>query len=260
MTDSKFSQVNVLDHGFVKLLDVMGSDKDIVDAARISTYQNGVEKTELQDRRLINYLMKNEHTSPFEMAEFKFHVKLPIFVMRQWVRHRTANINEMSGRYVELKNEYYVPDNKRLLKQSESDVQGSSDEQLGYPKCSEIINNMQLVDNIAFHNYDKFIEAGLARETSRIILPLNTYTEMVWKIDLHNLFRFLKLRLDAHAQYEIRVYAKAIADMIKNVVPMSFSAFEEHILYAKKFSYKEYETLKKTILEKYPDADLKGII
>ncbi len=235
----------------------MGSDKSIVNAARISTYQNDEEKTLEQDKRLINYLMKHEHTSPFEMTEFIFHIRMPIFVMRQWVRHRTASLNEISGRYVQLEEECYLPKSKRLLKQSESNFQNSSEVLLDYPIRQDILNSMGLVGNISFHNYKKFITSGLARETARIILPLNTYTEIIWKIDLHNLFRFLRLRMAENAQYEIREYANVISNIIKDIVPMSYEAFEEHILYAKKYSKSEIEKLKKEILDKYPDANLK---
>lgn len=223
-----------LDHGFVRLVDWMGDDTSIVQAARVS-YGKGT-KSVSEDTALIRYLMRNMHTSPFEMVEFKFHVKLPIFVARQWIRHRTANVNEYSGRYSEMPDEFYLPQPDQIRSQSSTNKQGRSSETI--PQANEIISRMQKTQQILHDEYSDFLDMGLARELARINLPLSNYTEWYWKIDLHNLFHFLRLRLDSHAQYEIRVYADAIAKIIKQIVPIAYQAFEDYTLNAVRFSKK----------------------
>lgn len=230
-----------LNHGFVRLVDVMGDDSSIVQAARVS-YGQGT-KTIREDRGLINYLLSHAHTSPFEMVEFKFHCKMPIFVARQWIRHRTASVNEISGRYSEMKDEFYIPELDKINLQSKDNKQGRGDileSQIG----NEIIESMKDEQKNVFDNYQKYLKIGTAKELARIDLPLSLYTEWYWKIDLHNLFHFLRLRLDTHAQYEIRVFGEAMYDIVKECCPMASEAFEEHVLHAKKFSKTEMEAIK----------------
>lgn len=241
-----------LDHGFVRLVDWMGDDTSIVQAARVS-YGKGT-KSVSEDTALIRYLMRNMHTSPFEMVEFKFHVKLPIFVARQWIRHRTANVNEYSGRYSEMPDEFYIPEPEQIRLQSKTNKQGRADETIDNPL--DIIQKMQETQNYLYKQYSEFLLKGLARELARINLPLSNYTEWYWKIDLHNLFHFLKLRLDSHAQYEIRVYAQAIAKIIKQIVPVAYQAFEDYVLEAVKFSRNELQILK-LMLDKNMPSDEK---
>ncbi len=235
--------INVLDNGFVRLVDMMGDDSAIVQAARTS-YGKGT-KTFSEDRKLIRYLMRNRHTSPFEMVEFKFHIKLPIFVARQWIRHRTANVNEYSGRYSEMKNEFYLPEVESVRKQSLTNKQGRDDEELSPKEANEFIAELEKSNSLQFETYQNFIDKGIARELARINLPLSIYTEWYWKIDLHNLFHFLKLRLDSHAQLEIRLYAEVIAEILKEKVPLAYEAFEDYILEAVSFSKKEQIALSK---------------
>ena len=235
--------INVLDNGFVRLVDMMGDDSAIVQAARTS-YGKGT-KTFSEDRKLIRYLMRNRHTSPFEMVEFKFHIKLPIFVARQWIRHRTANVNEYSGRYSEMKNEFYLPEVESVRKQSLTNKQGRDDEELSPNEANEFIAELEKSNSLQFESYQNFIDKGIARELARINLPLSIYTEWYWKIDLHNLFHFLKLRLDSHAQLEIRLYAEVIAEILKEKVPLAYEAFEDYILEAVSFSKKEQIALSK---------------
>lgn len=223
-----------LDKGFVRLVDVMGDDAAIVQAARVS-YGSGTKKVH-EDRGLIRYLLRHMHTTPFEMVEFKFHIKLPIFVARQWIRHRTANVNEYSGRYSEMKDEFYVPAIDQVRAQSTSNKQGRADEAFPIDEAERIIAMMESSQQQAYAEYQQMLSQDLAREIARINLPVSNYTEWYWKIDLHNLFHFLRLRIDAHAQYEIRVYAQAMADLIKPYVPMAYEAFEDYILKSQRFS------------------------
>jgi thymidylate synthase (FAD) len=234
-------EIRVLDKGFVRLVDYMGGDQRIVQAARVS-YGAGT-KTVRQDRGLIHYLMKNWHTSPFEQVILTFHTKMPIFVARQWVRHRTARLNEISGRYSIMKDEFYVPEPGQLKLQSDSNKQARADEALPEAEAREIIRQLEEDQHRLYGNYQAMLDKGLAREVARTNLPLNLYTEWYWQIDLHNLFHFLRLRMDAHAQYEIRVYAEALAQCAKAVSPMAYEAFEEHVLGAVTFSRAECEAL-----------------
>ncbi len=247
-----------LDHGFVRLIDVMGDDSAIVQAARVS-YGRGT-KTVLEDRGLIRYLMRNRHTSPFEMVEFKFHIKLPIFVARQWIRHRTANVNEYSGRYSEMINEFYVPEQDQVRTQSRANKQGRSGESLPDEESAKVVEQMAAVQQFLYDEYTGLIERDIAREIARINLPLSNYTEWYWKIDLHNLFHFLKLRMDHHAQYEIRVYAEKMADMVKQFVPLAYEAFEDFTLNGKSFSRLELLALKHLIVNgELLDEDIEAI-
>lgn len=230
-------EIKVLNKGFVILVDIMGNDSSIVQAARTS-YGTGVKSYE-EDKKLIRYLLRNKHTSPFEMVELKFHIKLPIFVARQWIRHRTANVNELSGRYAEMKNEFYIPNEENIREQSTTNKQGRSDNKLNQKSAVEFTDSIIATQKKSFIEYKNYIETGVARELARINLPLSIYTEWYWKIDLHNLFHFLKLRLDNHAQYEIRCYAEAIATILKEKVPIAYQAFEDYILNTIYFSDKE---------------------
>lgn len=244
--------MKVLDHGFVELIDYMGDDDAIVDAARVS-YGKGT-KAYRENRDLIRYLMRNKHTSPFEMCEFKFHCKMPVFTSRQWARHRTANLNEISGRYSELPEEFYVPNIENIQKQSTDNKQGRG-ESFDEPMANHIASNMMVMARDEFKHYHWMLEQGVAKEIARINLPLSTYTEWVWKIDLHNLFHFLKLRMDEHAQWEIRQYANAMFELIKPIVPLACEAFEDYGLFAKTFSRMEIDVLK-NLLSNYSKEDV----
>ena len=234
-------EFKVLDKGFVRLVDYLGGDQRIVQAARVS-YGAGT-KSVRQDRGLIQYLMKNEHTSPFEQVVLTFHTKMPIFVARQWVRHRTARLNEISGRYSIMKDEFYVPEPGTMRTQSTDNKQARSEECLSPEAAQAMIEEMQADQAQIYAHYEGMIEGGLAREIARNNLPLSLYTEWYWQIDLHNLFRFLTLRLDSHAQYEIRVYAEALAVCAKAVSPLAYEAWEEHILGGVRFSKSECAAL-----------------
>ena len=235
-------EFKVLDHGFVRLVDYMGTDASIVQAARVS-YGAGTKKVS-EDRGLIRYLMRHRHTSPFEMVEFKFHVKLPIFVARQWIRHRTANVNELSGRYSVMKEEFYVPPSESIGSQSKDNKQGRALEGVPDELKSKFVDWLNSTQGDIYAKYDELVEEGLARELARINLPLSLYTEWYWKIDLHNLFHFLKLRLDKHAQLEIRLYAEVMANMVKSACPMAYEAFEDYNLNGAMFSAQEVEVIR----------------
>lgn len=215
-------EYTVLDHGFVRVVDTMGNDSSIVQAARVS-YGLGTKSPE-EDTRLIKYLMKNKHTSPFEMCEIKLHVKMPIFIARQWHRHRTASINEISGRYTEIVEEFYIPSLQTICWQSLSNKQGRG-ESFSEDLASLFQEEITKHSNSSFDRYKMMIDNNVAKELARIILPLNTYTEFYWKIDLHNLMHFLTLRLDPHAQWEIQQYAVAILRIIQEWVPVTAEAY-----------------------------------
>ncbi|MSQ02080.1 MAG: FAD-dependent thymidylate synthase [Myxococcales bacterium] len=222
------THVACLDHGFVRVVDYFGDDAAIVQAARVS-YGAGTRKTS-EDRQLIRYLIRHRHTTPLEMCEIKFHVKLPIFVARQWIRHRTANVNEISGRYSVFTDEFYLPEAHELARQSTNNKQGRGDP-LNEEESAEVRACIERVSRGAYADYEALIhEKGLARELGRAVLPVNYYTEWYWKIDLHNLLHFLSLRLDPHAQYEIRVFAEAMAGFVRDWVPMAWEAFEDYRL------------------------------
>lgn len=233
-------EIKVLDKGFVRLVDYLGGDARIVQSARVS-YGEGT-KTVRQDRGLIHYLLKNAHTSPFEQVQLTFHCKMPIFVARQWVRHRTARLNEISGRYSVMRDEFYLPDLENVCSQSESNKQGRG-QALPAEEALAVIAAMELEQRQCYENYEALLEKDVARELARVNLPNSLYTEWYWQIDLHNLFHFLRLRMDSHAQYEIRVYAEAMAKCAKAVAPMAYEAFEEHVLGAVTFSRTELKAL-----------------
>ncbi len=235
--------INCLDKGFVRLVDWMGSDQRIVQSARVS-YGDGT-KTVREDKGLIDYLMRHAHTSPFEQVNFTFHAKMPIFVARQIVRHRTAKLNEISGRYSILKDEFYEPDVSRMVKQSKDNKQGSSQELL--EDAESFLQSFKDEQFGMYDNYEEYIQGGMAKEMARINLPLSIYTEWYWTIDLHNLFHFLKLRMDSHAQYEVRVYADAKYNLIKDIVPFACESFEQHVINGKKFSKDELDIMKELI-------------
>ncbi len=239
-----YEEHKVLDHGFIRVVDYMGSDSAIVQAARVS-YGKGTKQIS-QDEALIKYLMRHHHTTPFEMCEIKFHVKLPIFVARQWIRHRTANVNEYSARYSILDDEFYTPKPEQVAKQSDNNKQGSG-EAFDPDTSKEIIDSLTSDSNLVYSHYEKFIEQGLAREIARTNLMLNYYTQFYWKIDLHNLLHFLKLRADKHAQYEIRVYAEVMLDIIKKWVPLAYNAFVEYCLESACISRTGLEIIRKLI-------------
>lgn len=236
-------EIKVLDKGFVRMVDYMGGDQRIVQSARVS-YGSGT-KSYRQDRGLIHYLLRNEHTSPFEQVILTFHCKMPIFVARQWVRHRTARLNEISGRYSVMRDEFYVPSVDQMRFQSTDNKQARSDEALDSGLAEQLIAELKSDQQHLYSNYEGMLEKGLAREIARTNLPLNLYTEWYWQCDLHNLFRFLQLRMDSHAQYEIRVYAEAMAKCVKAVAPMAYEAFEEHILGSVRLSQAESQALMK---------------
>lgn len=234
-------EIRVLDKGFVRLVDYLGGDARIVQAARVS-YGAGT-KTVREDRGLIHYLMRNEHTSPFEQVILTFHCKMPIFVARQWVRHRTARLNEISGRYSVMQDEFYLPEPEQVRLQSQVNKQGRSEEPIPPDVAAEIIERLAKDQRALYERYEEILGQGVARELARINLPLSLYTEWYWQIDLHNLFHFLRLRMDEHAQYEIRKYAEALATCAKAVAPMAYEAFEEHILNSVRFSQSECKAL-----------------
>ena len=219
----------VLDHGFVRVIDYMGDDAAICQAARVS-YGKGTKSVQ-NDEGLIRYLMRHWHSTPFEMCEIKLHVKLPVFVARQWIRHRTANVNEYSARYSILDREFYIPAPEQLAAQSVINNQGRGDA-LSDAEAARVLDILKTDAAQCYDHYQEMIsdegKQGLARELARMNLPANIYTQWYWKVDLHNLFHFLRLRADAHAQYEIRVYADAIARVVADWVPAAYGAFEDY--------------------------------
>jgi thymidylate synthase (FAD) len=252
-----YNPIPVLDHGFIRVIDYMGDDSSIVQAARVS-YGRGTKKS-LEDKGLINYLMRHRHTTPFEMCDIKFHIKLPIFIARQWIRHRTASINEYSARYSILSNEFYVPELANLSPQSSINKQGRSDDTLPSDEANRVLS---ILKNDAEHCYKNYVSmmnededgnvideknVGITRELARMNLTLNHYTEWYWKINLHNLLHFLALRADPHAQYEIRVYAQAMLDIVKAWVPYAYEAFADHRMNGTSISKKGMDVVRKMI-------------
>jgi thymidylate synthase (FAD) len=240
--------IPVLDHGFIRVVDYMGDDAAIVQAARVS-YGAGT-KTARDDAGLIRYLMRHWHSTPFEMCELKLHVKLPVFVARQWIRHRTANVNEYSARYSILDREFYIPDASHPAAQSKSNAQGRG-ETLSGDEAARVLAFLRDDSTRAYDHYQAMLsqdgQQGLARELARMNLPANVYTQWYWKTDLHNLFHFLRLRADAHAQYEIRAYAEALCEVVKDWVPAAWEAFEDYRLNAVTFSGKGVEALRRML-------------
>ena len=247
-----------LDHGFIRVIDYMGNDNAIVQSARVS-YGSGTKKINA-DKSLINYLMAHRHTTPFEMCEIKFHIKLPIFIARQWIRHRTASVNEYSARYSIMEDEFYLPQPQNLSSQSKINHQGRDENKvLSYEEQKRIL---EILKNDANNNYKNYLEMinqdqngniidenkeGLARELARMNLTINCYTQWYWKIDLHNLLHFLHLRADKHAQYEIRIYAEIMLDIVKKWVPHCFEAFIRNRKNAKEFSEPALNAIKKMV-------------
>jgi thymidylate synthase (FAD) len=234
----------VLDKGFVRLVDYLGGDERVVQAARVS-YGTGT-KTYREDAGLIDYLLRNEHTSPFEQVVLTFHVKLPIFVARQWVRHRTARLNEISGRYSVMKDDFYIPEGGDIALQSTDNKQGRG-ESLDAAGAGEVRTGIEEGQRRAYSDYTALIDRGVARELARINLPLSLYSEWYWQIDLHNLFRFLELRLDVHAQLEIRRYAEVLLEITRKVAPWCCASFERHRLGGVRFSQDEFAELKQRL-------------
>jgi thymidylate synthase (FAD) len=237
----------VLDHGFVSLQGVFGGDEDIEQFARVS-YQKGTRQKS-DTRGLIRYLMAHEHSSPLEAVEFKFHVRMPIFVARQWIRHRTASLNEQSARYSVIEDRYYVPELAQIQQQSKTNKQGREEwDIIQGPQVQK--DTQSAISNNAigsFIAYDNMILDDVARETARMVLPLNTYTEMYWKMDLKNLFHFLSLRCDSHAQWEIREYANVIARMVEVACPLAYEAWIDYQYEAVTFSRMEMQMLRKML-------------
>jgi thymidylate synthase (FAD) len=248
-----YEAIPVLDHGFIRVIDYMGDDSSIVQSARVS-YGKGTKKVST-DEGLIKYLMRHRHSTPFEMCEIKYHIKLPIFIARQWIRHRTANVNEYSARYSILDKEFYLPAKEQLAAQSQSNRQGRGDVIQG-KQAEEVLNILKDDANRTYDNYEKLLnerfdgtkidenKVGLARELARMNLTLNTYTQWYWKTDLLNLLNFLFLRADNHAQYEIRVYADKMLDTVKRWVPITYQAFMDYRVGAAEISSKGLSVIK----------------
>ena len=238
----------VLDHGLVRVIDYMGDDAAITQAARVS-YGRGTKAVQ-NDEGLIRYLMRHWHSTPFEMCEVKFHVKLPVFVARQWIRHRTANVNEYSARYSILEREFYIPAPEQLAAQSTVNNQGRG-ELLQGDEAQRVLDMLRDDAMRSYDHYEAMLsqdgQQGLARELARMNLPANVYTQWYWKVDLHNLFHFLRLRADAHAQYEIRVYAEAMCRIVQDWVPLAYGAFEDYRLGGATLSGKAIEVLKRRL-------------
>lgn len=257
-------EIKVLDHGFVRLVDSMGGDDSVVRSARVS-YGEGT-KSKHEDEALIRYLLRHEHGTPFEMTALTYHVKTPIMVARQWHRHRIGiSINEVSGRYSKLPSDCYVPEIDQIRKQSKKNKQGR-DELVEKP--DEIQFDMRNEQAAAYSQYMSYLDRGVAREIARINLPLSIYTEYYWQCNLRSLFAFCKLRMDPHAQYEIRQYAEAMLELAKPIAPVSCRAFEDYVLGAKTFSKAEMKLIRlivdrlvvpvETIIDRKCPGDLKA--
>jgi thymidylate synthase (FAD) len=248
MEQHLYKAYQVLDHGFVRVVDYMGDDPAIVQAARVS-YGQGTKKAR-DDAGLIRYLMRHWHSTPFEMCEIKLHVKLPVFVARQWIRHRTANINEYSARYSILDREFYIPSEDQLASQSKKNHQGRGQILVG-DEAERVLEILKSDSTRSYDNYEQMLsqdnQEGLARELARMNLPMNIYTQWYWKTNLHNLFHFLRLRADAHAQYEIRVYADEILKIVADWVPAAFEAFNDYRLEGAQLSGKGLDCIKRMI-------------
>jgi len=263
-----YEALPVLDHGFIRVVDYMGNDTSIVQAARVS-YGKGTKKVNT-DAGLIKYLMRHWHSTPFEMCEIKYHVKLPIFIARQWIRHRTANVNEYSARYSILDKEFYLPEPNHLAAQSKNNRQGRGDILQG-EQAKKVLDLLKGDAERTYDNYEKMLnerydgsiidenQDGLARELARMNLTLGTYTQWYWKTDLLNLMNFLRLRADHHAQYEIRAYADAMLDTLKKWVPITYEAFLDYRVGGTEVSSKGKEVLKKLIGGENIDMESSGL-
>ncbi len=268
LEDILYQPINVLDHGFVRVVDYMGDDGAIVQAARVS-YGKGTRKTS-EDQGLINYLMRHRHTTPFEMCEIKYHVKLPIFIARQWIRHRTANVNEYSARYSILDKEFYIPAPEHLGVQSRANHQGRGGALEG-AEAERVLEILRDDAERAYGGYTEMLNAdeagqtldedrsGLARELARMNLTLNYYTQWYWKIDLHNLLHFLSLRADDHAQYEIRVYAEAMLETVKRWLPLTYDAFLQYRMGGVQLSAKGLDVVKRLLDGEKVDQKQSGL-
>ncbi len=263
-----YTPIPVLDHGFVRVVDYMGTDSAIVQAARVS-YGKGTKKVN-EDAGLINYLLRHRHTTPFEMCEIKFHIKLPIFIARQWIRHRTANVNEYSGRYSIMDKEFYIPAPEQLASQSRLNHQGRGDVLEG-AEAQRVLQLLREDATKVYAHYEEMLnmdadenildekKSGLARELARMNLSLNYYTQWYWKIDLHNLLHFLALRADSHAQYEIRVYAEAMLEVLKAWVPITYAAFMDYRVGGANLSAKGLAIVKKLIAGEQVSQEQSGM-
>jgi len=263
-----YDLIPVLDHGFIRVIDYMGDDSSIVQAARVS-YGKGTKKVST-DEGLIRYLMRHRHSTPFEMCEIKYHIKLPIFIARQWIRHRTANVNEYSARYSILDKEFYVPAKEQLATQSASNRQGRGDV-LGDSQANDVLKILKDDATRTYSNYEIMLNErfdgtvidekknGLARELARMNLTLNTYTQWYWKTDLFNLLNFLFLRSDGHAQYEIRVYADKMLETVKKWVPITYEAFMDYRVGAAEISSKGIKVIKDIISGKKLSLEQSGL-
>jgi thymidylate synthase (FAD) len=262
-----YEPIPVLDHGFIRIIDYMGDDAAVVQAARVS-YGAGTKKVR-EDAGLINYLMRHRHTSPFEMCELKIHVKMPIFVARQWIRHRLANLNEVSGRYSVLDNEFYMPNDGNLAAQARTNRQGRGDV-LSETEAARVLDILREDATRSYTHYEEMLNEidgqmvdperqGLARELARMNLPVSLYTQLYWKIDLHNLLHFLNLRAAPHAQYEIRVYAEALLDVVKQWVPLTYAAFTDYRMGAYALSAKGLAVVKRLLKGEQVDRESTGM-
>ena len=250
----------VLDHGLVRVIDYMGDDAAIVQAARVS-YGAGTKHVQ-NDEGLIRYLMRHWHSTPFEMCEIKLHIKLPVFVARQWIRHRTANVNEYSARYSILDREFYIPEPSHLAAQSVVNNQGRG-EVLQGEEAARVLEMLKRDAATSYDHYEEMLsqegQQGLARELARMNLPMNIYTQWYWKVDLHNLFHFLRLRADSHAQYEIRVYAEEMCRLVKDWVPLAYGAFEDYRMGGATLSAKALAVLKRRLAGEMVDQESSGM-
>ena len=241
-TEDLYTRVPVLDHGYIQLIDVMGTDESIVEAARMST--TGQAGLPDEQRKLLRYMVSHRHTSPFEMASLIFEAKMPIVVARQWVRHRTASLNEFSGRYSQLPDEAYLPPRTRIAASAQNTVnrQGSTD---GFPedKIDTVRSTMQAEQGVMFANYQDYLDMGMSKELARNNVPVSTYTKWRWKMNLHNLLHFMGLRLDEHAQWEIQQYAWGMYNVTKKLFPMSVEAWEDYIFYSHHMNRMEVDKL-----------------
>ncbi|MEO0831148.1 MAG: FAD-dependent thymidylate synthase, partial [Pseudomonadota bacterium] len=260
MEERLYTAAPVLDHGFVRVIDYMGDDNAIVQAARVS-YGAGTKQVS-NDAGLIRYLMRHWHSTPFEMCEVKFHVKLPVFVARQWIRHRTANVNEYSARYSILDREFYIPAPEHLAAQSSVNNQGRGDVLEG-EEAARVLATLKDDAARSYDHYEAMLgqdgQQGLARELARMNLPANVYTQWYWKIDLHNLFHFLRLRADAQAQFEIRVYAELMCEIVRDWVPLAYAAFEDYRLGSAQFSARGMDCLRAMLAGKEVTQETSGM-
>ena len=260
MNEMVGEEIKVLDHGFIRVIDYMGDDAAIVQAARVS-YGRGT-KSFSEDAGLINYLMRHKHTTPFEMCEIKLHVKLPIFVARQWIRHRTGSFNEYSGRYSIMDDDFYVPSSSTLGKQSSVNKQGRDGLMLSEEDAHVIQQMIKGHSERSYSMYETLLNEGslgLARELARMVLPVNFYSQWYWKVDLKNLLDFLNLRTDPHAQYEIRAYAEEIGKIVRKWLPVTYGAYKKHMKDGVSFSSEAMKVMKVMMAGDMMDQETSGL-